>query len=380
MVDNKSQEQNHENLLAQQKGIFEQHIFDSYFNLRTGVAVLAILLPIVLLIWGYTVEGYLRDSMSDYYTDDNGKSMRDWFVGNLWAIGVFLILYKGWQRKEGGGLNENRALNFAGLCAIGVAMFPTQPEANSTSIHGTLAVLLFLLMAYVCIFRARDTLDELKEEKQKNWYLIAYRILGSLMILVPIIALGFAFLFRSLQQYTFFVEWFGVWVFASYWLVKSSELSLSGVERMVPDVAVESLAINEKRVVANMDPGVRNYPTGVLVEEGAQYEIKATGTWVDWFWPCGPKGWGSWFPLKYLNRKHGKPFFLLCGNVGKSDAKELSFCIDQGDSWKVPEKLTDIGDRQLYLFANDIPFAYGNNKKCPRDPLMVTITRLGTVN
>ena len=103
---------------------------------------------------------------------------------------------------------------------------------------------------------------------------------------------------------------------------------------------------------------------------------KPTGTWIDWFWPCGPKGWGSWFPLKYLNRKHGKPFFLLCGNVGKSDAKELSFCIDQGDIWKVPEKLTDIGDRQLYLFANDIPFAYGNNRKCPRDPLMVTITRL----
>ena len=269
MVDNKSQEHEHEKLLAQQKGIFEQHIFDSYFNLRTGIAVLAILLPLVLLIWGYTVEGYLRDSMSDYYTiDDNGKSMRDWFVGNLWAIGVFLILYKGWQRKEGGGLNENRALNFAGLCAIGVAMFPTQPEAKSISIHGACAVLLFLLMAYVCIFRARDTLDELKDEKQKNWYLIAYRILGSLMILVPIIALGFAFVFQSLQQYTFFVEWFGVWVFASYWLVKSSELSLSGVERKVPDVPLESLAVNEKRVVENMDPGVRNYPTGSISRGG----------------------------------------------------------------------------------------------------------------
>lgn len=65
MNDNKLQELDEEKLIIKQKGIFEQHIFDSYFNLRTGIAVLAILLPTVLLIWGYAAEEYLRDSMSD---------------------------------------------------------------------------------------------------------------------------------------------------------------------------------------------------------------------------------------------------------------------------------------------------------------------------
>ncbi|MEJ2455391.1 MAG: hypothetical protein P8103_14715 [Candidatus Thiodiazotropha sp.] len=373
MADNNSQKHGYGKLLALQKGIFEQHIFDSYFNLRTGIALLAFLLPLVLLIWGYAVEGHLRDSMSNYYIDVNGKSMRDWFVGTLWAIAVFLILYKGWQRQEGGWLNENRALNYAGLCAIGVAMFPMQ--SKSVSIHGTCAVLLFLLMAYVCICLARDTLDELKDEKQKHWYLKAYRILGVLMILVPIIALGIAYIFSSLKQYTFFVEWVGVWVFASYWLVKSSEMSLTGMERSVSDISLASLAVNETRVVENIDPAVRNYPTGILVEEGAQYEIEPDGKWIDWFWPCGPEGWGNWFPLKYLNRKHGKPFFLLCGSIGKSDAEELSFCFDEGKPWHVPDRLEDNEDHQLYLFANDVPFAYGNNRKCTSEPLKVAITR-----
>jgi hypothetical protein len=382
MADNNSQKHENGKLLALQKGIFEQHIFDSYFNLRTGIALLALLLPLVLLIWGYAVEGYLRDSMSNYYFDVDGKSMRDWFVGALWAIGVFLILYKGWQREERGWLNENRILNYAGLCAIGVAMFPMQSKPNSVSIHGTCAVLLFLLMAYVCIFLAGDTLDELKDEKQKHWYLTTYRILGALMILVPIIALVIAFIFScleqytSLKQYTFFVEWTGVWVFASYWLVKSSEMSLTGMERSISDDPPASLDISKTHVVKDIDPAVRNYPTGILVEEGAQYEIDPKGKWIDWFWPCGPNGWGNWCPLKYLNRKHGKPFFLLCGSIGKSDADNLSFCFVKGQTWHVPDKLDDIEDRQLYLFANDVPFAYGNNRKCRSEPLIVTITRL----
>jgi hypothetical protein len=44
--------------------------------------------------------------------------MRDWFVGILWAIGVFLVLYRGYGRRE------NTALNIAGMLLIMVAMVP----------------------------------------------------------------------------------------------------------------------------------------------------------------------------------------------------------------------------------------------------------------
>jgi hypothetical protein len=366
------------NKLQEQKDIFEQHIFDSYFNLRVGIAVLAILFPLVLLIGGYTMEGDFRGSMSAYYLEINGKSMRDWFVGILWAIGIFLFLYKGWERNEGGGLNENWALNFAGLFAIGVAMFPTQIETKSVSVHGTCAVMLFVFMAYVCIFRAPDTLDELDNETLRNHFKNTYRVLGGLMLAVPVAAYCFAVVFDRLQNYTFIVEAFGVWVFASYWLVKSSELSLSGMERKnVPDLPLTSLTTTEPPRVVEVDPGILNYPTGLKIEVGEQYAFTAEGKWLDWFIPCGPEGWGRWFPLKYFNRQRGEPFFLLCGNVGKND--DFAFCIGKKYIWTVPKEVKELEDRQLYLFANDWSIAYGNNKPLPSKrggPLKVTITRL----
>ena len=362
------------------QNIFD-HIFESYSNLRTGIAVLAILFPLVLWLGGKLIGIELRDSMSAYYLEIDGKTMRDWFVGILWAIGVFLILYKGWERNKGGGLNENWALNLAGLCAIGVAMFPTTlavtpEEKKEITLHGTFAVSLFLFMAYVCIFRARDTLDELNDGKLRKRFKRIYRVLGIAMVVTPITAWCFAVVFHGLEKYTFYIEWFGVWVFAFYWLVKSSELSISGLEHKVPDITPAPLPLNTPHHVT-VDPRVLNYPTGVTVAKGEEYRITASGKWLDWFICCGPNGWGDWYPLKKYNRKPGEPFFLLCGNVGKHVDDTLAFCIGEKEEWIVPDLVKDgqaLKDCQLYLFANDMPIAYGNNRQLARDPMKVVIT------
>jgi hypothetical protein len=47
--------------------------------------------------------------------------VREFFVGVLWAIGVFLITYKFADRSR-----EGRASTYAGAAAILVALFPTQ--------------------------------------------------------------------------------------------------------------------------------------------------------------------------------------------------------------------------------------------------------------
>ena len=357
------------------------HIFESYFNLRTGIAALAILFPLVLWLGGKLIGIELRESMSAYYLEIDGKTMRDWFVGILWAIGVFLILYKGWERKQGGGLNENWALNLAGLCAIGVAMFPTTlavtpEEKREITLHGTLAFSLFLFMAYVCIFRARDTLGELNNEKLRKRFKRIYVVLGVAMVFTPFTAWCFAVVLHGLEKHTFYVEWFGVWVFAFYWLVKSSELSISGLEQEVPDITPAPLPINTPHHVT-VHPGVLNYPTGVTVATGEEYRITASGEWLDWFIRCGPNGWGDWCPLKKHNRKPGEPFFLLCGNVGKHVDDTLAFCIGEKREWVVPGLVKDgqaLEDCQLYLFANDVPIAYGNNRQLAKNPMQVIIT------
>lgn len=208
------------------------HIIATYMNLRVGIAVLAILLPFILWFGGNLLFGLpLQESMSAYYHASNGD-MRDVFVGILIAVGAFLFLYKGFTDLE------NNALNLAGICLVGVALFPMEwgcgDSCSKFSLHGTLAILFFLSIAYVCIFRASDTLHLIKDQAKVARYKNVYSGLGIVMIASPVIALV---LTMSLQRgpeitsWVFFIEAVGVIVFASYWITKSREIVLTNAER-----------------------------------------------------------------------------------------------------------------------------------------------------
>jgi hypothetical protein len=209
----------------------EKHFLSSYFNLRVGIAILALLFPMFLWIGGALQGIGIQDSMSAYYHAAAGdRSMRDFFVGILFAVGVFLFLYKGYSPLENG------ALNLAGILAVIVAIFPMQwncgDECRRISVHGISAISLFLCIAFVCIFCRSDTLSSLKDERLKTQYSATYWTLGVFMVLSPLAAFLFAVVFRRLHGYTFLAETFGIAVFAIYWLVKSRELSLSKIEHM----------------------------------------------------------------------------------------------------------------------------------------------------
>lgn len=106
-------------------------------------------------------------------------------------------------------------------------------ECKKLSVHGTCAISLFLCIAYVCVFRASDTLRLLKNMVLAGRYRITYRLLGIGMVLSPLIALLMTVVFRQFKSYTFFVEAAGIWIFATYWLVKSRELKSTNAERLV---------------------------------------------------------------------------------------------------------------------------------------------------
>lgn len=78
-----------------------------------------------------------------------------------------------------------------------------------------------------------------------------------------------------------------------------------------------------------------------------------------------------------FNRVPNLPFFLLCGVIGK-DARQ-AFPIGLRAEWTVPSDLCTKSSSFLYLFANDIPFMYGNNHALDESaggPLRVSITRI----
>jgi hypothetical protein len=90
----------------------------SYIFMRFAIGVLGAALPLQLFAEPLFFDGqpFLRGSLSAYYY----SGMREFFVGVLWAIGVFLITY-----KFADFTRESRASTYAGLAVILVALFPT---------------------------------------------------------------------------------------------------------------------------------------------------------------------------------------------------------------------------------------------------------------
>jgi hypothetical protein len=223
----------------------QKHMAATYFTLRMGIVIIAATLPLILWLGGRLLGISLKPSMSAYYYSEN-VLLRDVFVGILWATGAFLYLYKGFSNRE------NYALNCAGILIVCVAMIPTAPPVpagaapaapDPLTAHGVSAVLFFLAIAYVCIFRASDTLSLMMDPKTARDYQRAYKLLGMGMIAAPAIAYVLTLLLRNPREqnpYVFVVESVGVWIFAAYWLLKSREIAQTDAERRAVEGAAKA--------------------------------------------------------------------------------------------------------------------------------------------
>jgi len=194
----------------------------TYKMLRLGLAVIAFAFPLVLWIGGYLrAELPLAGSMSAYYYESGGVGvMRNEFVGILFAVGALLFAYQGYSEFE------DMALNVAGILALGIAIFPMKWPAStggSFSLHGACAISFFVCIAYVCIWRAGDTLPLIKDEAMRERYRLVYRLLGAAMVICPFLAWTLISLMPLRKSAIFFVELAGIYVFATYWIIKTHE-------------------------------------------------------------------------------------------------------------------------------------------------------------
>jgi len=214
-----------------------RHTLITYFKLRLGIGIIALLFPLVLGIGGWLLHASdLLSSMSAYYH----TPLRDVFVGVLFAIGTFLYLYKGYSD------GENYALNAAGVLAYGIALLPTSaPEGvkcetfTQSTLHGISAGLFFLAIAYVCIKKSGDTLEEIEDENARAWYKRIYHTLGILMVALPLAAAAFLHLWK-VPTVVYWVEFFAIWIFAAYWIIKSIEIRKSSFDEHILDAAYKA--------------------------------------------------------------------------------------------------------------------------------------------
>ncbi|MFC5664571.1 DUF998 domain-containing protein [Kitasatospora misakiensis] len=196
-------------------------------RLRLGVGVLGILLPIVLPVGNSLTSARvaLLSSMSaSYYTH-----MRNVFVGGLCAIGVFLICYRHDRR-------EDRLSSVAGVLAIGVALFPTEPPSSlvphpstvQTTIgmlHLACAVGLFGVLAYFCLRLFADSQAAGGRRPAQDW---VYLVCGWVIVagVLTVVVAGVLHLARDWPlTLPYLGEAVAVLAFGAAWLVKSEAVT-----------------------------------------------------------------------------------------------------------------------------------------------------------
>jgi len=161
----------------------------SYLFMRRGVGLIGVLLPVVLIIGTIALNRSLEvsDSMSSYYYSVTGNI----FVGSLWAIGIFLI---GYQYDH----LDNIVSTIAGVCAIGVSLFPTPPDTSATDLqetigklHGTFATGFLLALAIMAFLFTRGNPETDRERRNNKVYrscgfaMLFFIVLAALILLVP---------------------------------------------------------------------------------------------------------------------------------------------------------------------------------------------------
>ncbi len=192
-------------------------------RLRLGVGVLGFLLPIALPVGNSLTSARiaLLSSMSaSYYTH-----MRNVFVGGLCAIGVFLICYRHDRR-------EDRLSSVAGVLAIGVALFPTEPPSSlvphpSTAqttvgmLHLAFAAGLFGVLGYFCLRLFADSPAAGGRRPAQDW---VYLVCGW-VIVAGVLTVAVAGVLHLARDWPLTLPYLGeavsVFAFGVAWLVKS---------------------------------------------------------------------------------------------------------------------------------------------------------------
>jgi len=146
------------------------------------VGLIAVTLPFVLIVGNRLFGGNLQGSISAYYY----TRMSGYFVGSLFALGVFFLSYQ--HRPLPGFEWDNRLANVASVMAIGVALFPTTSNAATASsgaraigvVHLVCAAALFTLLGVfsLVLFTKSSETTMTVRKRERN---LVYRVCGALI-------------------------------------------------------------------------------------------------------------------------------------------------------------------------------------------------------
>lgn len=220
-------------------------------SLRKAVGIIAVGLPFVLVI-GENVRDLfvtrtseagnvlIEGSISGYYH----TGMREVLVGAICAIAVFLICYKGYERRD------LIAAKVAGFSALGIALFPTAERSREASdtgvrapdsvtffsgseaadptiigkVHFISATIFFLTLAVMSLFlftiSTKPTMTD--EKKDRNKVYVACGV--TMVVCIVLIAAGKFFMspeWNNRTSFMFWLESIAIVAFGISWLTKA---------------------------------------------------------------------------------------------------------------------------------------------------------------
>jgi hypothetical protein len=211
----------------------------SYVCTRFAIGLLGVLLPPVLVFLEPTLFDGLpfpRGSLSAYYY----SGVREIFVGGLWAIGVFLVVYKLLDLT-----GESLLSSLAGVAAILVAVFPTERpgdgwpltpfqeklgEGAVTAIHYGSAIAFIALLVPITLFFAHEEgglaqekgrLAQKERRRHRKWK--GFHTIAAVLILSGAALAAFTGITGGPDRGVLIGEWIAIWAFGLSWLAKGSE-------------------------------------------------------------------------------------------------------------------------------------------------------------
>ncbi|WP_417942372.1 hypothetical protein [Flavobacterium sp. RS13.1] len=218
----------------------EKYPLFTYRRIRRTIGYLGITLPILLISLSFLpfFKTQLQPSISHYYY----TNLREFFTGTLFAVGLFLICYRGFGNRSI-WKNDNLLTNIAGIMAVGVALFPTNPNDFANKIytlvpypekylgwlHYGCAAILFLIMALLTI--NVFTVGQHNETRSPKSILNEnniYRFCGY-SIIVFIIMVPVSEILKLYTYSTLIFESLSLFAFGIAWLIKGRALGDKGI-------------------------------------------------------------------------------------------------------------------------------------------------------
>ncbi len=206
-------------------------IIISYKALRKLIGILGILLPVICIIGGFWfAKDPVQQSISLYYY----TNMRDFLVGLLFLVGLFLITYKGPH------IIDFIVTTITGIAGMGVAIFPCDndiipaqkvgifqliPESSNV-FHLTFAVIFFLFLALNSLFlftRSKEVVTSQKIKRNKVYIISGIVILVCLLgMFISMLVLTDDQLYKS--KIILILESVALLAFGISWLIKGETI------------------------------------------------------------------------------------------------------------------------------------------------------------